>query len=121
MEGGGGADAGTNVVSSASHSGQEGDGAAPVHGHDHDNHNDHAHHQPTFILHHHHREQDSPRSKSRPVSLNDLQEARKAILSPIEHGLSDLEHYFVSLSQIAIKEEIEKGLTIYPSLTDRSS
>jgi hypothetical protein len=54
---------------------------------------DHAHTQQAFVYH---REQDSPQPKSRPISLSDLQAARKQYLRPVEPTASDLEHYFVS-------------------------
>lgn len=96
MDGGGGADD-ANVISSLSHAGP-GDAAEPVHHTHHQTNDDHLHHGATFVLH---REQDSPQPKSRPISLSDLQEARKATLAPIAHGLTDIEHYFTGPRDIS--------------------
>lgn len=90
MDGGGAVSGGEASASAGAHA--AGDGPAPVHSSDH--HADaHAHTQQTFVYH---REQDSPQPKSRPISLSDLQEARKQYLQPVGPTASDLEHYFVS-------------------------
>lgn len=82
-----------SAASAAAGAHAAGEGAAPVHS-SHHHAEDHANTQQTFVYH---REQDSPQPKSRPISLSDLQEARKRYLEPITHSASDLEHYFVCL------------------------
>lgn len=93
MDGGAAVSGGeASATSAAAGAHADGEGAAPVHSNSH--HADgHAHTQQTFVYH---REQDSPQPKSRPISLSDLQEARKHYLQPVEPTASDLEHYFVS-------------------------
>ena len=93
MEGGAVSGGEGSAASAAAGAHTNGEGAAPVHNSNHHADN-HAHTQQTFVYH---REQDSPQPKSRPISLSDLQEARKHYLKPVEPTASDLEHYFVSL------------------------
>lgn len=93
MDGGAavGGEASAGAAAAGAHA--NGEGAAPVHNSNHHA-DDHTHTQQGFVYH---REQDSPQSKSRPISLSDLQEARKHYLRPVEPTASDLEHYFVSI------------------------
>lgn len=95
MDGGAAVSGGeASAASAAAGAHTAGEGAAPVHSSSHHV-DDHADTQQTFVYH---REQDSPQPKSRPISLSDLQEARKQYLKPVEPSASDLEHYFVCLS-----------------------
>lgn len=93
MDGGAAAAVSGGEASAAAGAHTSGEGAAPVHS-SHNHTNDHTDTQQTFVYH---REQDSPQPKSRPISLSDLQEARKHYLEPVAHTASDLEHYFVCL------------------------
>jgi len=97
MEGGAVSGGETGAASAAAGAHANGEGAAPVHNSNHHADN-HAHTQQTFVYH---REQDSPQPKSRPISLSDLQEARKHYLRPVEPTASDLEHYFTGPRDIS--------------------
>ncbi|EEA24464.1 hypothetical protein TMatcc_007566 [Talaromyces marneffei ATCC 18224] len=91
-------DGGGAEASTASASAGAGEGAAPVHSSSNHHANDHANTQQPFVYN---REQDSPQPKSRPISLSDLQEARKHYLRPVEPTASDLEHYFTGPRDIS--------------------
>lgn len=87
---------GAAVTSGEASSG--GDGAAPAHGSNHHG-DEHIHtDQQPYVFH---REQDSPQPKSRPISLSDLQEARRHYLKPVQPTVSDLEHYFTGPRDIS--------------------